>query len=89
MTALLDDGVDERANTVAKPHPAVIAVLKYDNRLSSEADALRRSSQDNRPRLESGCLREERDCLPNIEYLVANNNNQVRVCSFVHGESIT
>jgi hypothetical protein len=78
VAALLDDRVDECADTIAYPYPAVIAVLKHDSWLSGEPDALGRSSQDNRPRLKGGRLREERDCLPNSEDLVANNDNKVK-----------
>jgi len=74
MVTFLDDRVDECANTVAQPYSAVIAVFKYDGGLPGEADALRRSGQDNRPRLEGGRLREERHCLSDIEDLVANNS---------------
>lgn len=70
VMALLNDRVDECANTVTQPYPAVIAVLEYNGGLPRETNTLGCSSQDNRPRLEGGSLREERDRLTNIEDLV-------------------
>lgn len=81
VTPFLNDRVDECANTVAQPYPAVIAVLEYNGGLPRETNTFRRSGQDNRPRLEGGSLREERHRLPYIEDLIADNNHHFSVFS--------